>query len=112
MQVEEPEVNRSNQCIAPAIDEFPSDGFTAEQRRSGFIVIHIVLAIYLFLLLAVVCDDFFVPSITKICESKYFFIFFSSKINSGTDIIYGNNLFLLILIIYAIYICTVVAPFT
>ncbi|KAG8038240.1 hypothetical protein G9C98_006567 [Cotesia typhae] len=68
MQVEEPEVNRSNQCIAPAIDEFPSDGFTAEQRRSGFIVIHIVLAIYLFLLLAVVCDDFFVPSITKICE--------------------------------------------
>lgn len=71
MQVEEPEVNVGNRCIAPAIEEFPPDGFTTEQRRSGFIVIHIILAIYLFLLLAVVCDDFFVPSITRICESKY-----------------------------------------
>ncbi|XP_053595755.1 sodium/potassium/calcium exchanger 3-like [Microplitis demolitor] len=68
MQVEEPEVNVGNRCIAPAIEEFPPDGFTTEQRRSGFIVIHIILAIYLFLLLAVVCDDFFVPSITRICE--------------------------------------------
>lgn len=55
-------------CTAPAIDEFPPDGFSREQRRSGFIVIHFVIAIYLFLLLAVVCDDFFVPSIKKICE--------------------------------------------
>ncbi|KAI4496188.1 hypothetical protein M0802_008055 [Mischocyttarus mexicanus] len=55
-------------CTAPAIDEFPSDGFTRTQRQSGFIAIHFAIAIYLFLLLAIVCDDFFVPSIKKICE--------------------------------------------
>ncbi|KAK2584603.1 hypothetical protein KPH14_006960 [Odynerus spinipes] len=55
-------------CTDPAIYEFPSDGLSREQRRSGFIVIHFVIAIYLFLLLAVVCDDFFVPSIKKICD--------------------------------------------
>ncbi|XP_043501440.1 sodium/potassium/calcium exchanger 4-like isoform X2 [Polistes fuscatus] len=55
-------------CTAPAIDEFPSDGFTRVQRQSGFIAIHFAIAIYLFLLLAIVCDDFFVPSIKKICE--------------------------------------------
>ncbi|XP_034947098.1 sodium/potassium/calcium exchanger 3-like [Chelonus insularis] len=68
MQIEEPELNSSNNCTPPAVKEFPSDGLTPEARRSGFIVVHIIFAIYLFLLLAIVCDDFFVPSITKICE--------------------------------------------
>ena len=58
-------------CTPPAIKEFPPDGFTRAQRQSGYIAIHFVLAIYMFLLLAIVCDDFFVPSIKKICESKY-----------------------------------------
>lgn len=60
-------------CTPPSIKEFPSDGFTRAQRQSGYLIIHIVVAIYAFLLLAIVCDDFFVPSITKICESESFF---------------------------------------
>ncbi|XP_046818128.1 sodium/potassium/calcium exchanger 4-like isoform X1 [Vespa crabro] len=55
-------------CTRPAIDEFPSDGLTRAERRSGFIAIHFAIAIYLFLLLAIICDDFFVPAIKKICE--------------------------------------------
>ncbi|XP_068975154.1 sodium/potassium/calcium exchanger 4-like isoform X1 [Bombus flavifrons] len=55
-------------CTPPAIEEFPSDGLTRQQRQSGFIAIHFVIAIYMFLLLAIVCDDFFVPSIKKICH--------------------------------------------
>nr|XP_033341286.1 sodium/potassium/calcium exchanger 4-like isoform X1 [Megalopta genalis]XP_033341287.1 sodium/potassium/calcium exchanger 4-like isoform X2 [Megalopta genalis] len=55
-------------CTPPAIKEFPSDGLTRDQRQSGFIVIHFIIAVYMFLLLAVVCDDFFVPSMKKICE--------------------------------------------
>ncbi|XP_043265765.1 sodium/potassium/calcium exchanger 3-like [Colletes gigas] len=55
-------------CTSPAIKEFPSDGLTREQRQSGLIVIHFLIAIYMFLLLAIVCDDFFVPSIKKICD--------------------------------------------
>ncbi|CAL1687979.1 unnamed protein product [Lasius platythorax] len=60
--------NDSYNCTSPAIKEFPSDGFTRQQRQAGFVIIHFVIAIYLFLLLAIVCDDYFVPSIKKICE--------------------------------------------
>ncbi|KAG7201478.1 hypothetical protein KM043_004238 [Ampulex compressa] len=70
LQLEIPDTLESvgDNCTPPAIKEFPSDGFTREQRQSGLIAIHFVIAIYLFLLLAIVCDDFFVPSIKKICE--------------------------------------------
>ncbi|CAB0029655.1 unnamed protein product [Trichogramma brassicae] len=53
-------------CTPPSIKEFPADGLTRSQRQHGFILIHVVIAIYSFLLLAIVCDDFFVPSITRI----------------------------------------------
>ncbi|XP_031839116.1 sodium/potassium/calcium exchanger 4 [Nomia melanderi] len=59
---------QTDNCTPPAIKEFPSDGLTRQQRQSGFITIHFVLAIYMFLLLAIVCDDFFVPSMKKICD--------------------------------------------
>ncbi|KAL7300989.1 hypothetical protein TKK_0006266 [Trichogramma kaykai] len=60
-----PPYPKSN-CTPPSIKEFPSDGLTRSQRQHGFILIHVVIAIYSFLLLAIVCDDFFVPSITRI----------------------------------------------
>lgn len=65
----EPQGNESYNCTPPAINEFPPDGFTRQQRQAGFIIIHFVIAIYLFLLLAIICDDFFVPSIKKICDN-------------------------------------------
>ncbi|XP_058809388.1 sodium/potassium/calcium exchanger 4-like [Phymastichus coffea] len=61
-------LKRPSNCTPPSIKEFPSDGLTREQRKNGCIVVHVIVAIYAFLLLAIVCDDFFVPSITKICE--------------------------------------------
>lgn len=57
-------------CTPPTIKDFPPDGLTRQQRQSGLIIIHFIIAIYMFLLLAIVCDDFFVPSIKKICDSK------------------------------------------
>lgn len=60
--------NDSFNCTSPAIKEFPPDGLTRQQRQAGFIIIHFLIAIYLFLLLAIICDDYFVPSIKKICE--------------------------------------------
>ncbi|KAH0954377.1 hypothetical protein HN011_007760 [Eciton burchellii] len=65
----EPQENDSYNCTPPAIKEFPPDGLTRQQRQAGFIIVHFVIAIYLFLLLAIVCDDYFVPSIKKICEN-------------------------------------------
>lgn len=55
-------------CNAPAIHEIPPDGFTREQRQSGWIVVHVVLAIYCFWFLATICDEYFVPCIQSICS--------------------------------------------
>ncbi|XP_068186836.1 sodium/potassium/calcium exchanger 3 [Antennarius striatus] len=49
-----------------AIHEFPEDIFTKEQRRKGAVFLHALCAIYMFYALAIVCDDYFVPSLEKI----------------------------------------------
>ncbi|KAG8176289.1 hypothetical protein JTE90_004129 [Oedothorax gibbosus] len=56
-------------CVPPAIDEFPGDLFTQEQRQSGFVAIHFAATAYLCLLLAIVCDQYFVPTLEIIAES-------------------------------------------
>uniref|UniRef100_G1KDR8 Solute carrier family 24 member 3 n=1 Tax=Anolis carolinensis TaxID=28377 RepID=G1KDR8_ANOCA len=55
-------------CTEPALHEFPNDIFTNEDRRHGAVVLHAFCAVYMFYALAIVCDDFFVPSLEKICE--------------------------------------------
>lgn len=69
---EENEVNstRKEECNPPAIDEFPPDGFTRKQRRNGWLTVHIVLTLYCFWFLAIICDDYFVPAIESLCSSK------------------------------------------
>jgi len=47
---------------------FPTDLFTVEQRRQGAITLHILGVIYMFVALAIVCDEFFVPSLDVIIE--------------------------------------------
>jgi len=55
-------------CTPAAIDEFPEDFFNQDQRARGGVVIHFLISIYLFYVLAIVCDDFFVPSLECICD--------------------------------------------
>lgn len=47
---------------------FPADLFTEEQRRNGAIILHVLGVIYMFVALAIVCDEFFVPSLDVIIE--------------------------------------------
>ncbi|KAL1514338.1 hypothetical protein ABEB36_003611 [Hypothenemus hampei] len=47
---------------------FPEDLFTEEQLKSGAIIFHIIGVIYMFVALAIVCDEFFVPSLDVIIE--------------------------------------------
>ncbi|KAJ7401699.1 Sodium/potassium/calcium exchanger 4 [Pitangus sulphuratus] len=54
-----------------AIHEFPEDLFTNKERQQGGILLHIIAALYMFYALAIVCDDFFVPSLEKICEKLH-----------------------------------------
>ncbi|XP_050305564.1 sodium/potassium/calcium exchanger Nckx30C isoform X2 [Anthonomus grandis grandis] len=47
---------------------FPEDIFTDEQLKSGAIILHILGVIYMFVALAIVCDEFFVPALDVIIE--------------------------------------------
>uniref|UniRef100_A0A8C2AIT2 Solute carrier family 24 member 4a n=1 Tax=Cyprinus carpio TaxID=7962 RepID=A0A8C2AIT2_CYPCA len=58
-------------CTEPAIHEFPEDIFTNRQRTQGAVLLHIFAALYMFLALAIVCDDYFVTSLEKICEKLH-----------------------------------------
>ncbi|XGW02757.1 hypothetical protein V3C99_014633 [Haemonchus contortus] len=49
-------------------DQFPPDLFTLEQRRHGAIILHLGGLVYMFVALAVVCDEFFVPSLSVLIE--------------------------------------------
>uniref|UniRef100_A0A914QUQ5 Sodium/calcium exchanger membrane region domain-containing protein n=1 Tax=Panagrolaimus davidi TaxID=227884 RepID=A0A914QUQ5_9BILA len=48
---------------------FPTDLFTMEQRRKGAILFHFIGLIYMFIALAIVCDEFFVPALGVITEA-------------------------------------------
>uniref|UniRef100_A0A1B6FZ48 Sodium/potassium/calcium exchanger 5 n=2 Tax=Cuerna arida TaxID=1464854 RepID=A0A1B6FZ48_9HEMI len=56
-------------CTPPAMDDFPHDMFTEEQRQNGALVFHVTTSLYLFLALALVCDKYFVPAVERICKA-------------------------------------------
>ncbi|KAG7329140.1 hypothetical protein KOW79_007314 [Hemibagrus wyckioides] len=65
------ELNQTSSKPRVAINEFPEDVFTKEQRRHGALLLHIFCAVYMFYALAIVCDVYFVPSLEKICENLH-----------------------------------------
>ncbi|KAG5853126.1 sodium/potassium/calcium exchanger 3 [Anguilla anguilla] len=67
--MQEEEQNHTIDLPRAAIHEFPQDIFTKEQRRHGAVLLHVLCAIYMFYALALVCDDYFVPSLEKISEN-------------------------------------------
>ncbi|MCJ8749077.1 hypothetical protein PDJAM_G00172160 [Pangasius djambal] len=48
--------------------DYPEDLFTLEQRRQGAVILHMLGMLYMFIALAIVCDEFFVPALTVITE--------------------------------------------
>lgn len=62
------DVNGTNATIVHKAPLFPEDLFTLEQRRQGAVVLHILGVIYMFVALAIVCDEFFVPALDVIIE--------------------------------------------
>ncbi|KAL4641977.1 sodium/potassium/calcium exchanger 1-like isoform X2 [Arapaima gigas] len=47
----------------PVKGEYPVDLFSVEQRRQGWVALHIFGMVYMFVSLAIVCDEFFVPAL-------------------------------------------------
>ena len=61
-------VSKGSECVRPDIEQFPKSFFTQEQRKHGAVVFHFLVAIYMFIGLAIVCDEYFVPSLNDICK--------------------------------------------
>uniref|UniRef100_A0A8C7BFB7 Sodium/potassium/calcium exchanger 1 n=1 Tax=Neovison vison TaxID=452646 RepID=A0A8C7BFB7_NEOVI len=48
--------------------EYPPDLFSIEQRQQGWVVLHIFGMMYVFVALAIVCDEYFVPALGVITD--------------------------------------------
>ncbi|XP_042820330.1 sodium/potassium/calcium exchanger 2 isoform X2 [Panthera tigris] len=59
---------KSENTTDHAQGDYPRDIFSLEERRKGAIILHVIGMIYMFIALAIVCDEFFVPSLTVITE--------------------------------------------
>ncbi|XP_051499145.1 sodium/potassium/calcium exchanger 2 isoform X1 [Apus apus] len=62
------EAQHNNATDGHAKGEYPEDLFSLEERRKGAVILHVIGMIYMFVALAIVCDEFFVPSLTVITE--------------------------------------------
>ncbi|KAM7152508.1 sodium/potassium/calcium exchanger 1 [Macrochelys suwanniensis] len=52
----------------PSHGEYPQDLFSLEERRKGWVMLHIFGMMYVFVALAIVCDEYFVPALDVITE--------------------------------------------
>ena len=64
--------NDTEDCIQPAITKFPRPFIGKQARRYGGVIIHICVAMYMFVGLAIICDDYFVPALDRISEGNIF----------------------------------------
>uniref|UniRef100_A0A4W3JNX8 Sodium/potassium/calcium exchanger 1 n=1 Tax=Callorhinchus milii TaxID=7868 RepID=A0A4W3JNX8_CALMI len=52
--------------LAHTKGDYPQDLFSVEERRQGWVVLHLFGMMYMFVSLALVCDEFFVPALGTI----------------------------------------------
>ncbi|KAJ8715474.1 hypothetical protein PYW07_009956 [Mythimna separata] len=55
-------------CSPPAIEQFPKPLMGQSARKHGGLIVHILVAVFTFIGLAIVCDEYFVSSLDRICE--------------------------------------------
>lgn len=55
-------------CYKPLMDDFPRDFMSQSDRKHGGAMVHLFLAMYAFIALNILCDDYVVPSVEKIIE--------------------------------------------
>lgn len=58
-------------CTPPAIEQFPNPLLGPSFRKHGGLLFHILVCVYSFVGLAIVCDDYFVTSLDRICEGEW-----------------------------------------
>ncbi|KAJ8417620.1 hypothetical protein AAFF_G00224630 [Aldrovandia affinis] len=67
--------------------EYPVDLFSVEQRRQGWVGLHVFGMVYMFVSLAIVCDEFFVPALGVITDK----LAISDDVAGATFMAAGGN---------------------
>lgn len=62
-------VNSASLDIASSGGNYPNDLFTFEERKNGAIILHIIGICWMFLGIAIICDDFFEASLEALCDA-------------------------------------------
>ncbi|KII68473.1 Sodium/potassium/calcium exchanger 3 [Thelohanellus kitauei] len=73
---EDPGNGVSNQTLHNSIAEFPKDIFSDSQYPRLISIIHFVVSIYIFTAIAILCENYFVPSLE----------YLSIKLNMRSDV--------------------------
>ncbi|KFM67149.1 putative sodium/potassium/calcium exchanger, partial [Stegodyphus mimosarum] len=60
--------SENSNCTPPDIEQFPRPMMDYTTRRKGGLILHIFVSLYMFLGLAILCDEYFVPSLEKMCK--------------------------------------------
>lgn len=58
-------------CTPPAYMEFPPDLFGNRARSKGAIIVHLAVVLYMFYCLAIVCENYFLPSLEQCCVVSF-----------------------------------------
>ena len=62
-----------NMTLLPKCDtllgNYPPEAFTWEAKKGGAVALYILGVLYMFIALAIVCDEFFVPALEKIVDT-------------------------------------------
>jgi len=61
-------IHKKDNCTPLTIDDFPSDSFTRQQRQEGWVIIHLLLTLYTMMMICIVVDEYFVPSLEIIAD--------------------------------------------
>ncbi|XP_054716236.1 probable sodium/potassium/calcium exchanger CG1090 isoform X2 [Uloborus diversus] len=61
-------VDEKSNCTPPDIEQFPKPFMNYGVRRNGGLIVHIFVSLYMFLGLSIICDEYFVPSLEKMCK--------------------------------------------
>ena len=61
---------KMNDCLAPAITQFPKPTIDKKARQKGAVIVHILVATYMFIGLAIICEDYFVPALTRTSDGE------------------------------------------
>ncbi|XP_046743569.1 sodium/potassium/calcium exchanger 4-like [Diprion similis] len=60
-------VETTENCTERSVYDFPPDLFTRSQREQGAVTLHFFAGVYTFFMVALVCNDYFLPAVDCIC---------------------------------------------